>query len=90
MESIMTWDDVFTTKNIEGKSDRHLCAIGLCAWGNCHAGSPAPDSFGEVITMIADKLGISGQPESFMKKAKEFTNEPKLTPERKRVIAKWD
>ena len=81
---------------------RELCAIGLGAWGNCHAGAPAPDSFGEVIVMIAEKLGIKGHPEDFMRKAKEFTDgprkheaepardEPKMYPEPARKLPQWD
>ena len=64
------WPDVFKTKNISGKSDAELCAIGLTAWGLVLLGNHFPDSFGDVLVMIGKKLGISSTPDSFMEYSK--------------------
>lgn len=68
----MKWPEVFRTRNLDGKSDKELCAIGLHAWGNCMAGTKPCENFGEVIAKISSKLGINGTPEDFMEIAKRY------------------
>lgn len=59
------WPEVFDTKDISGKTDPELCAIGHLAWGNCMMGNKPHPNFGDVMVLISTKLGISGTPESF-------------------------
>ena len=70
----MKWPEVFRTRNLDGKSDKELCGIGLCAWANCLRGIKPCETFGEIIAKISSKLGIIGTPESFMEFAKRYTS----------------
>lgn len=59
------------TKEIGGMGDDELCAVGLSEWAYVHTGSVHPN-FGEVMTAIALKLGITGTNESFMEYADQL------------------
>lgn len=67
----MMWPEIFTTEDVSGKSKSELCADGLCAWGNCCAGSKPPESFGRVLVKIGQKLDISPTGDELMKWAKK-------------------
>jgi len=72
MKDEIPWSEVFRTRNLDGKSDKELCADGLLAWGICMAGTKPCENFGEVIAKISHKLRIIGTPESFMEFAKRY------------------
>lgn len=66
------WPEVFDTKVVDGHSDAELCADGLTAWGNCHAGAKPHPNFGEVLVMIGTRLGITATGGNLMKKSKDY------------------
>ena len=72
MKTEMLWPEVFTTEDISGMSDAALCAAALCAWGNCHAGSEPPASFGRVLVKIGIKLGVSPTDDKLMEYSKRY------------------
>ena len=62
-----TWPDIFITGNAPvDASDMQIAAAGLCAWGNARAGAAIPPHFGDVMAQIANRLNISGTPQSFL------------------------
>ena len=69
----MIWPEIFTSDNAreyaEGKSDRELCADGLCGWGICKSGlaGSIPESFGSVMVEIGRRLGVAPIAENLMK-----------------------
>jgi hypothetical protein len=53
------WPDIFQDpEKIAFREPAGLCADGLCAWGNVHAGAPIPATFGDVLVQIARRLGM--------------------------------
>lgn len=71
-ETKFTWPEIFMSEDIRGLSDSQICAEGLCGWAICMAGGPPPESFGRVMILIGDKLGIIATPENLSKYAKEM------------------
>jgi hypothetical protein len=65
-EKYVWWPEIFDTKDLTGICDATLCADGLIAWGNCHAGFGIHPNFGEVMVMIGQRLGISPTGENLM------------------------
>ena len=65
-----SWDEVFETENIEGKSIEELVSIALMAWGLCSV-SIAPESFGRVMVMMGKKTGAS-TPDQYHKLADDI------------------
>ena len=70
MQGKLLWPPVFTDPNPLSRELPHtraeLIALGLLVWGNVMAGEDPPPFFGDVMQLIAKRLGISGTPESFM------------------------
>ena len=61
------WPDIFITGKIPADaSDELLGAHALRAWGNAYAGAAIPPHFGDVMARIANRLNISGTPQSFL------------------------
>ena len=61
------WPDIFITGNVPADaSDDLLGAHALFAWGNAHAGAAIPPRFGDVMRQIANRLNVSGTPQSFL------------------------
>ena len=61
------WPDIFITGKIPADaSDDLLGAHALMAWGNAHARASIPPHFGDVMARIANRLNISGTPQSFL------------------------
>ena len=61
------WPDIFITGNVPADaSDDLLGAHALFAWGNAHAGAAVPPHFGDVMRQIANRLNVSGTPQSFL------------------------
>ena len=61
------WPDIFITGNVPADaSDDLLGAHALRAWGNAYAGAAIPPRFGDVMRQIANRLNVSGTPQSFL------------------------
>ena len=61
------WPDIFITGNVPADaSDDMLGAHALCAWGCAYAGATLPPRFGDVMRQIANRLNVSGTPQSFL------------------------
>ena len=61
------WPDIFITGIIPADaSDELLGAHALCAWVCAHAGATIPPHFGDVMAHIANRLNVSGTPQSFL------------------------
>ena len=61
------WPDIFITGNVPADaSDDLLGALALSAWGCAYAGATIPPHFGDVMARIANRLNISGTPQSFL------------------------
>ena len=61
------WPDIFITGNVPADaSDDLLGAHALCAWGCAYAGATIPPHFGDVMRQIANRLNVSGTPQSFL------------------------
>ena len=61
------WPDIFITGNVPADaSDDLLGAYALRAWGNAYAGAAIPPRFGDVMRQIANRLNVSGTPQSFL------------------------
>jgi hypothetical protein len=61
------WPDIFITGQIPADaSDDLLGAHALNAWGCAYAGATIPPHFGDVMARIANRLNISGTPQSFL------------------------
>lgn len=58
-QSDYSWDEVFTTKDLSQLDDVGLLAVALGAWGNVMAHSPIPQTFGEVMVLIRERIGVS-------------------------------
>lgn len=76
----LSWPECFVTGGIpEGRLDAQLCADALRAWGNCQAGKELageiPEKFGEVMVKIANRLGVTGTPESFSEWSQRWLEE---------------
>lgn len=66
-ERCVLWPEIFDTKDLTDICDAALCADGLIAWGNCHAGFGVHPNFGEVMVKIGERLSISPTGENLMK-----------------------
>ena len=66
-----SWPDIFTTENLDGKSDQELCADALCAWGNCYLAQP-PESFGRVMEAIGKRLHVPPLADDLMEYSNRF------------------
>ena len=76
----LIWPECFVTGDLpEGRSDAQLCADALTAWAHCHAGKELsgeiPEKFGEVMVKIANRLGVTGTPESFSEWSQRWLEE---------------
>lgn len=75
------WPEVFQTGMLSTDGynltrDRAIaCADGLCGWGNCHAGVPIPEKFGEGMAAIGRYLGINPLPENLHQYADQILKE---------------
>ena len=66
-ESDFNWPPIFITGIIPADaSDDLLGAHALRAWGNAYAGAAIPPRFGDVMRQIANRLNVSGTPQSFL------------------------
>lgn len=61
----LQWPDSFINNDISGLNDELLCADALVAWGISMI-TRRPETFGETMAKIAEKLNVSGTPESFL------------------------
>ena len=68
------WPDIFITGNVPADaSDDLLGAHALRAWGNAYAGATIPPHFGDVMAHIANRLNVSGTPQSFLEWSEQRT-----------------
>lgn len=66
----LSWPEIFTNPTlIESRTKNQLLGDGLVAWGHCMSGlaGKPPDTFGEVMAKLGEKLSIVPIPENFLK-----------------------
>jgi hypothetical protein len=72
-EVFQEWPNIFQDETlIETSDEKYLCAQALSAWAMvCGQRGEVPTNFGDVLAKVANRLGVSGTPDSFSDFAKE-------------------
>jgi hypothetical protein len=61
------WPDVFIMGDMPvSRSNHAVCADALEAWALVMSGTPPLPQFGNVMAMLANRLGVLGTPDSFL------------------------